>query len=299
MNWRLQLTRLTTRWYPFLPGIARIPRLYGTSGALPDGDDAVVNAGGVKVRVRADPMFGSLWRQRVYEPFPTKVFRRVVRPGDTVLDVGTNFGWFAALFARWTGAGGRVHAFEPVPFIADMARETLRLSGVEQRVTLNEVGLGSADGSFEIFTFDGLPLGHASATDLGRADAHAHTCRVLTLDGYVRQHRLERIGFMKLDVEGHELEVLRGGREMLARPDGPVVYFETNQNCLDHRGLRAQQLVDLLRDAGYTTFVTFSVRAGFVVRDRFPDNRSGDHLAFKPAHTEQLRQVRSTGRFLR
>jgi FkbM family methyltransferase len=296
---RLHAIRLTTRLYPFLPWVLRIPSLFGARDAIPPDDSSVIDTHGIRVRLRADPMWGSLWRQRLYEPFATKVFRRIVSRGDVVLDVGTNFGWFAALFANWIGPEGHVHAFEPVASIADIAAETLELSDVAAHVTLNCLGLGATEGTFRVFTFAGLPLGHASACDLGRNDAQPHECTVTTLDTYAERNGLTQVTFMKLDVEGHELDVLRGGRTFLSSPDAPVIYFETNTECLDHRGIRAQELIDLLREFGYSDFYTFSIRHGFRKRSSLPDNAHGDHLAFKDAHRVIKTRVLSTRRLLR
>lgn len=66
-----------------------------------------------------------------YESYHTKIFKRIVRPGDVVFDIGANFGWFTTLFARWVGPSGRVHGFEPVPFIHELAAETVKLNGME------------------------------------------------------------------------------------------------------------------------------------------------------------------------
>ena len=65
-----------------------------------------------------------------------------MRPEDVVLDIGANFGWFTTLFAQWVGDAGRVHSFEPVPFIGDLTAETVALNGVGRHVDLNHFGLG-------------------------------------------------------------------------------------------------------------------------------------------------------------
>jgi FkbM family methyltransferase len=295
----LRATRVATRLYPFLPWLGRIPRLFRTAHAFPTDDSSLLTTHGITVRLRADPMWGSLWRQRVYEPFATKVFRRLVGSGDTVFDVGANFGWFTALFAKWVGASGSVHAFEPVPSIAEMAAETLQLSSLEARVQLNRIGLSARAGAFTVYTFDGLPLGHASGSDLGRSDARAHACSVTTLDEYVYERSIKRSTFMKLDVEGYELDVLEGGRRFLESDGAPVIYFETNTECLDNRKLRAQAIVDLLRASGYSRFCTFNIRDGFRERTHLPDNAHGDHLAFKPIHSAHWNRAIHTGRVLR
>ena len=89
----------------------------------------------------------------------------------TVVDAGANFGWYSALF----GGSCKVLAFEPAPTNVALLRDTVELNSGD--VTVHDFGLGAASGQFTVFTFEGLPHGHASAFDLGRPDARPHQVR--------------------------------------------------------------------------------------------------------------------------
>src|SRR5207244_7537364 len=154
-----------------------------------------------------------------------------------VFDIGANFGWYTGLLARQVGPRGKVHAFEPLPTVAAMTRDTIAMNGLVHAVELTNEGLGSTSGTFTVYTFSELPHGHASATDLGRADAVPHLCRITTLDAYVATRRTARIDFMKVAVEGHEFEVFQGATRTLSGTEAPIVSFEINRRCLDSRGL--------------------------------------------------------------
>ena len=112
-----------------MPFRGRISRLRGSVTDIPTGL-VVENREGIRIKVSPDGMYRDVYLWGDYEPYHTKIYRRIIRPGDTVFDVGANFGWFTALFARWVGVTGRVHAFEPVPFIHALAVEKLALNGL-------------------------------------------------------------------------------------------------------------------------------------------------------------------------
>lgn len=285
------------RVYPLLPYRRQVPWLNGAVGQIP-AEEVVATREGIRVRVRADGMYEDVYFWGDYEPYHTKIFRRIVRPGDVVLDVGANFGWFTTLFATWVGDAGHVHAFEPVPFIRAFASETIALNGVARRVTLNPFGLGREAAELPIYTFAGLPHGHASHLDLGRSDAVEHVCRIERLDDYVDTERPGPIRFMKVDVEGWEPDVFAGAERLLSADDAPIVAFEINGECLGRRSLRGSDVIGVLRDVGYTDFFAFSIRTG-ITR---VDGETADHancLAAKPLRMDDLAPALRTGRLLR
>jgi FkbM family methyltransferase len=217
------------------------------------------------LKVFPDAMYVDPFLFGEYEPALTRLLLRCIKPGDLVVDVGSNFGWYAAVLGRRVAPSGRVHAFEPVPSLARLARETIELNHTEATVRLNCMGLGRTGGRFTVFTFAGLPHGHASATSLGRRDATPHNCEITTLDAYAADHGLDRIDLLKADVEGHELDVFLGARDVLRRADGPIVAFELNPICLADRGLLASHVEQTLRAAGYTEFWRVAPRRTFRV----------------------------------
>jgi FkbM family methyltransferase len=291
-----RLSRTVARHWPFMSSRRRLPWLNGPIAEIPSGE-VIDTRHGVRVRVMPDGMYRDVYFWSDYEPYNTKIFRRIVRPGDVALDVGANFGWFTVLFARWVGEAGHVHAFEPVPYIRKLAEETIALNGVGSRVTLNQVGLGRENATSPIFTFSGLPHGHASGTDLGREDAVRHDCQIRRLDDYCHEQGIDAVGFMKVDVEGFERDVFAGAERILSSRDAPIVAFEINRGCLAHRSLTPSAVVAPLRDFGYSEFFTFSTRAGVERLDI--EHANGDCLAAKRARLGDLTSALKTGRFLR
>ena len=163
----------------------------------------------------------------LYECENLRMLRRFVAPGDTVLDIGANAGVYSVALARLTGASGAVIAFEPLSFlIPELTRCTRSLPAVSIEVAA--VGK-SPQPVVEIR----VPLlyGKIPEPALATLQSCAHKSEqfdvvLTTIDQY--RNRCPRISFIKMDVEGHELEALQGGRTTLLS-DRPVIQFESNK----------------------------------------------------------------------
>ena len=154
------------------------------------------------------------------------VARAVLPAGDgTVVDVGANLGLSVLALAP---LAARVLAVEASPRTAAALRRTVAANGLEERVTVAAVALGAAAGELAFHDSEHSAGSHLlSAETLGGQALPTVTVPVETLDALVARHGLGRVGFIKIDVEGHETEVLDGGAATLAR-DRPTVFLEFN-----------------------------------------------------------------------
>jgi len=284
---RVALNRAWARTWPFTRGRGLAARLLALPASLAvprEADGSVVRTrGGARFRVHADGMHDALWVWGSWDPWETEALRRITRAGDVAFDVGANFGWFTVALARW---GARVHAFEPVPEHVEQLRDNLRVNGLEERVCVRGEALGEAEGTLRLHRFAGLPGGQVSASDLGRDDAEPVDVPLTTLDTYVGRAGLGGVDVLKIDVEGHEPAVFRGGERTLAAPDGPAILLEVNPECLAGHGLGARSVEGLLRELGYTSFVSVGVEGFRPVEGALPE-RFGNYVAFKPAHADR------------
>jgi FkbM family methyltransferase len=193
------------------PAPAALRRLHDLVLNLIPGDHLVSTLPGGE-RVRVSPRY----RYLSWNPEEYAAFKAAVRPGTIVFDVGANIGAYTVLFAQWTGAAGRVFAFEPSPQSIAGLREQLRLNDLSDRVEIVEAAVSERAGT-AAFDCGGASGTNALVTDAGRG---AHVIRVETtsLDAFCASRGVHP-SIVKIDVEGAELEALRGARETLARPD--------------------------------------------------------------------------------
>ncbi len=154
-----------------------------------------------------------------------------------IFDVGANQGQFLDLIERGlAGVQHEVHCFEPSPATFEILQgRAIARPGVY----LNPFGLGQAAGEFDLFS-DAAGSGLASLTKrrldhFGIKFDRRERVRLETLDGYCHQHRIQRIDLLKIDVEGHELEVLRGSEAMFAENRISILTFEFGGCNIDSR----------------------------------------------------------------
>ena len=162
------------------------------------------------------------------DPKITWVVKRLLKAGDTVLDVGANFGVISLLMSKLVGPTGRVLAFEPNPDL-----ETLLACTFYKRDNIKHypVALGETRSQMTLH----IPRGNYGGASLLDATANfshiSHLVDVHKLDDILKSKTASHVSFMKLDVEGFEAKVLRGAAHTL-QSDRPVVVFETSYgNC--------------------------------------------------------------------
>jgi len=169
--------------------------------------------------------------------------------GDVFYDVGANVGFFTVLGARLVGEGGRVVAFEPVPSNADKVRRNADLNGFAN-ITVVEKAVSdrSGHGELVVAAYSG---GSALSTTTPPPDATSRLdVELVTLDEVVDSGAYPAPGFVKIDVEGTELEVLRGMSGVLAR-NRPIVICEIDDADREGYDAKFGPAVDFLRAAGY------------------------------------------------
>jgi FkbM family methyltransferase len=172
-------------------------------------------------------------------------------PVLTVVDVGANGGeWTASVRRHFPDA--HFHLFEPS---GECMRGLKTRFGQDPRVTLNQVALGRAAGAATLYADEaGSVMASLTQRKLGHRGIRmdfTEQVRVQTLDSYARSAGLDTIDILKIDVEGHELDVLAGAAEILERTR--VVQFEFGGTNIDTRTF-LRDFWQLLIDAGFTIY---------------------------------------------
>ncbi len=192
---------------------------------------------------------------RDFEPGLRRAIERTVRSGEVVLDIGANTGIHTLILARQVGPQGCVFAFEPTRFAFAKLRKNLSLNpDLATRVTALEIGLTDVPGhalpdavssSWNL----SAPLASANPLDMGYAQSTSGA-KTLTLDEWSATSNLTRLDWIKLDVDGFEVRVLRGARATLAKWR-PKIFLEIAPHHFVRPEETFEQLIELIRDAGY------------------------------------------------
>lgn len=169
----------------------------------------------------------------------------IVRPGDTVLDLGGNIGTTAAFFSRQVGRGGRVYAFEPcVPEVLAHNISLNQLANVE--VLPLAVGDSCATAQMSV----GASGMDSTLVQKLAWHTETKTVSVVTLDSFVSERKIKRVDFIKMDIEGAEESAILGARELIRRdkPKWTISSYHT-----DFKGDKQHpKLLTLLKNLGYT-----------------------------------------------
>jgi FkbM family methyltransferase len=136
-------------------------------------------------------------------------------PGQTVIDVGGHIGAFACLTARRVGPSGRVITCEPAPDNAALLRENLSRNGFTW-ARVHEAAVGEKPGEIDLYVADQASDNPAANTIFPSAGRKAVKVRLTTLDAICAEEGISRVDHLKLDIEGAELQALRGAEKTLA-----------------------------------------------------------------------------------
>jgi FkbM family methyltransferase len=250
----------------------RFPALQRAGGRL--GLGRLLAPSSVREQVRVDgdivieldmsvPMFRYLYFYHdLSAAAETQLFRAMLRADDVVVDVGAHIGVFALVAAKYAT---HVHAFEISPSTAVHLQRNLALNPeLAAKITVHPVGLDAQPGQMELYNSRSNP-DMASLRPHERKDAFSETVQVTTLDLALAGVRVD---WLKIDVEGAELGVLRGASEHIAA-SRPYVFLELFEEFQQRFGAACADIDRFFAERNYT---------GYLVQTA-PDGASGVQLA--------------------
>lgn len=210
----------------------------------------------------------------LWEPLVVSALSVLVRPGDVCVDVGANAGYISLLMGRFVGPTGRVISFEPN---VEVTRKFIRNIGLnpdlELTVELHTVGLSSRDTKMFVSPDTVVGIGNAGLTPSPSESASLEVT-VTTLDSF----NLEKLDCLKVDVEGMELDVLRGAEQTIQR-FRPNIIFETLRNLPPEHHRPIEQY---LRSFGYILY-SLNHRSGNFTATTYPHYPQDDTFAIHPS----------------
>ncbi len=199
--------------------------------------------------------------RRTYDLAEFQAIPRLVHAGDVAFDVGAHIGEYSVLLDRLCGPDGRVWAFEPVPETYWRLRETLALNRCAnvapiQKAICGKVGavrMNLFEPQFSMWNTLGTP---SMITPEGRRVSPGQSVEVPseTLDHFCDAEQIERINFLKVDVEGFEQLVFRGAERLLRERRVDYICFEISQEPLKGAGMSSRGVFEALETHGYFAY---------------------------------------------
>ncbi|WP_263770466.1 FkbM family methyltransferase [Propionivibrio soli] len=182
----------------------------------------------------------------LYEPYTTAIAVGALRSGDMAIDVGAHVGYFAVLFRLCAGERGSVLAFEPMP---NTYRGLLRnvLGNRFRNLMVLPLALSDTGGEATFF----LDSKNEGESSLVPRDGKSCVVQVSSLDDLFRDGLEQRPRVLKLDAEGVELKILKGGARFFASHAPDLVICEHNRGALENGGASADDLRHFFTERGY------------------------------------------------
>jgi len=176
-----------------------------------------------------------------------------------LLDIGANIGYTAVVFASALKGGDKVFAFEPERENFDRLVENLKRFGVKDQVVASCVAVGAEVGSVDIWVNRHHPGDHRTVTAAFRSrieeQSSIRKVPIVSVDSFVTsKHLLNQIGFIKIDIQGYELEACRGMEKTLAANPRATVAVEYAPHQMVELGFSPSALIDFFIERGFNIY---------------------------------------------
>lgn len=250
-----EVLRLYTRYFPLDKGKGRLVRLMHPVLSEPGEIVCMTAPPGIRLELDLDEFVQrGIYYYGCHEPAVTPFFLSCLREGMIVVDAGAHVGWYTLLAARGVGPSGQVHAFEPETRNFRRLARNVELNSFSN-VWLNQSALADFDGQavLHVQTGDDNSGVNSLRVTSPTSQHGVETCDTVRLDTYFAQHG-GRIDVMKLDVEGAELLVLRGGARVVA-DSRPLIVMEAEDRNARAFGHSTSRLKGFLAPLGYYFYV--------------------------------------------
>lgn len=185
-----------------------------------------------------------------WEPFETEVVSRCIKPGDVVIDIGANIGYYTLVFARLVGNDGHVFAFEPDPENFALLAKNVEINGY-RNVTMIQKAVSNTSGTLRLYLSEENKGDHRifDSAD-GRNSIQVEAVR---LDDYFRDY-VGKIDLIKMDIQGAEGTALEGMISLIQKYENVKIITEFWPAGLERAGLDPEDFLRLLRAQAFNIY---------------------------------------------
>lgn len=174
---------------------------------------------------------------------------RLLKHGSVIFDIGANFGYYSIVACAELHGRCQVYAFEPnAPSFARLTKN-IELNGFGRQIKAAQMALSDRVGT-------GWIVDHPGNTGDARVSATGgdREISLASLDSFCGSHAVERIDFVKIDVQGYEEKVLLGGKNKLTQLR-PAILIELDPPILRAQGSSENRIVEILLSYGYRLYI--------------------------------------------
>ena len=188
----------------------------------------------------------------IYEPAETNIIKQEIKKDDVVLDIGANIGYYTLLMADLVGNGGKVFAFEPEPYNFELLKKNIEIN-MYKNVILERKAISNYNKKSNLYLSKDN-TGMHRLNESKYCENHIEV-NVIKLDDYFYSNELtNKIKFIKIDVEGSELDVLQGMESILEKNNQITILLEFIPEHLIEHGTNPIHVIEFLLDRNFRLY---------------------------------------------
>lgn len=187
-----------------------------------------------------------------YEQNTNLILQKKIKEGMYVVEAGSQIGSETVLLGALVGSTGKVFAFEPNPLTLKRLRLNIEINDFSDRIVSADIALGDTNQAISFFIDD------EKEPNQGRASKYNYDARTIKitarqqkLDDWMREHNIPRIDFIKMDVQGAEIDVLHGAKKSI-KQFKPLIFTEVSASMQNGSGHGIESMYRMLTSLGYT-----------------------------------------------
>jgi len=229
------------------------------------------------IEVQGCKMFLDKWDSldlsinQVYNEFDTQTIKNQVKQGDIVLDVGAHIGYYTLMLAKSVGKEGKVFSFEPEPHNIEILKKNIAANNY-QNIILESKGVSNINKKCKLYS--GLSSSGASRIYkperiLAKYHKDPIDIQTVVLDEYFSKLDLvDKIDFVKMDIEGAEILALKGMKKILRESKNLKLFVEFSKDALQDSGSNPEDLLNILENEGFTIYYVHDIKNKIILADR-------------------------------
>ncbi len=182
-----------------------------------------------------------------HESETTELFKKVVKEGDTIVDLGSHFGYYSLIGSKLVGKNGKVFAFEPFHESLQQLRDGIKANKFTNIIPVQKA-VSNTSGEKK-FYLSSISNGRNTFNEKIPHDSFIPIPSV-TLDDYFGDTKID---FIKMDIEGEELNALEGAKYVIAHNPGIKMTIELSPKTIRSMGMEPKDFLSKIRSYGLKT----------------------------------------------